>query len=413
MRQQKGPFQFLSAVFILTLTIGLLGVYYSKSDPSPPVNQIALQEVREMLEPHLPIQKSLSSTDLKLAEYPTPLVGKLTINLDLQNSIESLLDRYKPDYASVVAIHPKTGRILALVDYVKKNDSRWKVKPLSLSATFPAASVFKVVTAAAALEEGGMKPDDKISFNGKSTTLYKSNLSQKITRWTRWMTIESAFAKSANPVFGKLGLYHIGGHSLQTYADRFGFNRAFDLDVSLSESRAEIPNEGYGVAESASGFTRRTTLSPLQGAMIASAIANHGKMMKPHLMESISDEDSKEVLYQAIHQKIAQPVSDRIATSLAGMMKKTIRTGTARGSFRGFRRDPILGKLEMGGKTGSLRGTEPQGRYDWYIGYAVNEDDPSDQLAYSVMIINRKYWTVKSARLARFFVKSYFKDRVD
>ena len=145
---------------------------------------------------------------------------------------------------------------------------------LALRATFPSASVFKVVTAAAAISERKMNAGSIVSFNGRAHTLYKRNIFGDATnRWTTHMTLKDAFAHSVNAVFGKLGVFIVGPTELKSYAEKFGFNRKLPSDLPVQQGKAEITEDPWEIAEAASGFTKHNTMSPLQGALIAAAEA--------------------------------------------------------------------------------------------------------------------------------------------
>ena len=87
-------------------------------------------------------------------------------------------------------------------------------------------------------------------------------------------------------------------------------------------------------------------------------------------------------------------------------MEQTIIGGTSRKSFRPLVRDRRFREIEMGGKTGHLTGDNPKGRVDWFIGYAV--DDENKKLAVAAITINKKFWTVKSSYIGQFMFRTYF-----
>ncbi len=311
----------------------------------------------------------------------------------LQEAMESLMKSYRPDYGAFVAMDARTGRILSMVSY----SARPEQGNLALRATFPAASVFKVVTAAAAIEKQNMSPNSMIAFNGANHTLYRGNvLHDRINRWTRNISLKTAFAQSINTVFGKLGAFTVGPQQLKTYADRFGFNRRIASDVPVEEGKAPIPNDPWHLAETASGFTRENTMSPLQGALIAATIANNGVMMEPYLVRSVYSREGRE-LYRAQPKMQAQVVSAETAEEIRALMRETIVRGTSRGAFRGFFKREYAG-LQVGGKTGSLTGVAPRGRHDWFVGYA---DDGFRRIAVAALTVHEKLWRVKSSYLAR------------
>ena len=416
---RRAKFHFFIGIGLLGFSLVLTFAYlltrpfemFSDLDLFTP-DQLSRLEIRDVFEKKFPDLKPFQAQ--KEFEFfhdvddDGPLKAKLTLKNSFQKFIKQTVERYHPDYASVVVMDPKTGKLLAVVDHIRSKKFRNDVGSLYNKATFPAASVFKVITAAAGIDTELVSPDDRMPFNGKGHTLYKSNLSNRIHKWTRWPSFKKAFARSYNPVFGKLG-FKIGGSTLQEYANRFKFNENLQLELPVEISRANIPQKGYELAEKASGYTKKTTLSPLQGAMIASTVINKGVMMAPFIFQGVSDSDGV-IRYLPEIREIGHPISKDSAEKIAGMMNQTIVNGTSRGSFRGFSRDRILSHLYIGGKTGSLTGNEPRGKYDWFVGFAQSKEDPSQSIAFSVMIINKNYWYVRSAQLARKFIRYFFRE---
>jgi membrane peptidoglycan carboxypeptidase len=91
------------------------------------------------------------------------------------------------------------------------------------------------------------------------------------------------------------------------------------------------------------------------------------------------------------------------ASKLNSLMQATVAKGSARKSFRKFRRGELEHAL-VGGKTGSLTGFHPRGRYDWFVGFGQLGDR---KIAYAALCINKEKWYVKSARLARELLEFY------
>jgi penicillin-binding protein A len=344
--------------------------------------------------------------EIPLDGKPQKVVVQYAFDPKLQEAMEKAFQAYKPDYGALVAIDASTGRILAMVSYTGKP---WTTENLALRATFPAASVFKVVTAAAAIADRKYSADTIVSFNGRNHTLYRSNiLKTGITRWTRYMTLKEAFARSINTVFAQLGAYTVGAEELRTYAGRFGFNRKIESDVPFQEGRAPIYDDTWALAESASGFTRENTMSPLQGALMAAAVVNDGVMMEPFAIQSVHGMDGA-AIYSAKPEIGNVAVDQGTAAEIRAMMRETVKRGTSRRSFAGFfKRD--FKTLDVGGKTGSLSGTDPKGKYDWFIGFA---DGSSQKVAVAALTIHEKFWKVKSSYLARMAFESYFKGKLD
>ncbi len=353
----------------------------------------------------------ITSNHLKLDSFPVFKDGKnfnveFTLDRELQEKIEETYHRYDPSFAAFVAMDPETGKILAMVDYSsEKHDGN-----LALEATFPAASVFKVVTSAAAMNDGKVRPNALFPVNGRYTTLYKSNLREVVNRWTRFITIEEAFAKSVNSVFGKIAMNRVGPDALQRYANNFGFNQKIAFDMPLQMGSAAIPTDDeFGLAESGSGYTTRQTLNPIQGAMMASAMINGGKIPAPYIVTEVTNQAGAKVFEAEPNESLFRPVDHETARHLALLAEQTVTRGTARREFRDYNHHPILSKLFVGGKTGSFTGFAPAGKYDWFVGFAQSSADPKKKIAFASMIVNRKYWKVKSYHIAREAILQHFK----
>lgn len=343
--------------------------------------------------------------EVEIEQNKEKTLGQFTYTLDqdLQEALIKQFQSYKPDYGAFVAIDPKTGAIRALFSYTK---NKKEVGNLALRASFPAASVFKIVTAAAAIDKNKAHPETVISFTGANHTLYRQNLKPpKNQRWVRKMRLREAFARSVNTVFGKLGIYTVPKEDLNQYAEKFQFNKEIPVDLPVESGRFGFLGEDpLSVAEVASGFNRNVLMSPLQGALMAGAIANEGVMMEPFLVDSFTP-DKFAVPYQAEPRAMGQVVSAETSRELRTMMQDTVRVGTSRKSFRGLARQSVKADVEMGGKTGSLTGTDPKGKYDWFVGYAKKGDK---SLGLAILTIHEQNWTVKSSYLASKAVEQYF-----
>ncbi len=330
-----------------------------------------------------------------------------TLDEEMQNYANQLLTQYKPDYAAVVLMNARTGEILTLSSFDRYNNYDTN---LALKATYPAASIFKVITAATAVDKSGVTPDQRIAFNGGNYTLYKKNvLSDHVNRWTRFITLKEAFARSINTAFGRLSLEKIKPGDLQDYAHRFLFNQDLPTDFKVERSLTSVPDvKGYELTEVASGYNRFNTLSPVHGAMIASTIVNEGKMPTPYLIKSIFNEDN-DLIYSGDHihdlDIIRQIISSDSAEKVREMMEQTVLTGTSRKSFRQIVRDRRFRQIEIGGKTGHFTRMNPKGRTDWFIGYA---SDGEDRIAIAAITVNIQKWTVKSSALGEMMFRKYF-----
>jgi cell division protein FtsI/penicillin-binding protein 2 len=219
--------------------------------------------------------------------------------------------------------------------------------------------------------------------------------------------LKNAFAKSVNPVFGKLGALYLGRDELESYARAFGFNHPINFEIYLSPSRTVITDEPYQWAEIASGFNRQTMMSPVHGALIAATIFNHGKLIEPTVVDRIAGEDGAE-LYRSRPATITQAFAPDTSNALHKLMQATARSGTMRGAVRRYRRDKIISQLEIGGKTGTINNKTDDVKYDWFVGYAQDKDG-GGKLILSVLVAHHKYIGIRASQYAIMAFKQYFK----
>ena len=346
--------------------------------------------------------------DIEVQGYEFPLQLEYTLNQGLQGALSDWLDRYGPDFAVAVAVDPDSGRILALTTHVSDGEP---LGNLAMSSAFPAASVFKIVTAAAAMDMGKLNPQSVLPFNGKSSSLYKKNVFEhKNTKWTRKPTLSEAFAKSINTVFGRIGLYTVGPQQLSDYAKRFYFNSHINTDIQIDPSQSYIPLGGddWAVVEAASGYTNKVTLSPMHGAALAASMINGGKLMRPFMVNRAYDEKGQ-LVYKGEPEQLALAITPQTAKNMQQLMAKTVSIGTARRSFRDFFKGQYA-NIKVGGKTGTLTGGNLKGLNDWFVGYAYTDQQ---KLAYAVLNINLDKWKVKSHYLSRLMIEHYFDSSVE
>ena len=359
-------------------------------------------------------RKQLSSMVFNSEEWPENFVVddrqyqiEYSINEELEKQVKRYLRRYRSDYTSIVVVDNNTGKVLTAIDYDKK-EKDFGVS-LSFSSTNPAASVFKVITAADLLENTDTSKETNFSFRGRGSTLYKYQLKNKKNRWTRTIPFKKAFAYSNNVIFGKAAISKTSPTSLMKMANKFGFNNDLLQLLDAGDSRLLIAESDYELAELASGFNKQTMISPLHGAMIASVIANDGIFKQPTVINSIKDIKQEREVWKPKY-KLKRVISEDVADEIRDMMKLTVSRGTARGAFRPWKIKQIK-DVEIGGKTGSITGGVPFGKRDWFISYAKPKNDASDKgISVCVMIVNVKKWYIKSTYLAKKIIQYYYHD---
>jgi cell division protein FtsI/penicillin-binding protein 2 len=320
----------------------------------------------------------------------------------LQNHLLKAMDRTNSRYIGMVAMDPATGRIVAMVSF----DKTGALKNPCTAGQFPAASIFKIVTAAAAVEQCGYTSQSRLKFNGYKHTLYKSQLRENANRYTNTISFKDSFAQSVNPIFGKIGALYLGKPQLEAYAQAFGFNRRLSFEIPCATSRLTVDDEPYHWAEIASGFNNQTTLSPLHGALLAAVPVTQGQLVEPTIVDRIVDE-SGDVLYHNNPIFLGRATTAETSRILTALMEATVKSGTCRKAFRGYKRDKILSRLEIGGKTGSIYNKEHTTRFDWFVGFA-HEKMGSGRLVVSVLVAHEDYIGIRASEYARMAFKLFF-----
>lgn len=330
---------------------------------------------------------------------------QMTFDAELQKFIYDKLRQYQVDWAGVSVVDANTGAVKALVSYSSEEPN---IDHLSLRATFPAASIFKVITAGAAVQEKHLRPDSILTYGGDSRYVYKRSLTTD--RGTSF-TLGDAFARSTNGIFAKVGARYLSKDLLTSYASAFGFNQILPFEFPVQESLFKgcaLDDDMVDDGKTAAGLGN-VTLSPIHASMIAASVINKGVMMKPYSIERIMNED-QEVYFEAKPQVWKSPLTPESSNQIQKMMRMTVQNGTARRGFRDYRRDSILSGLDIGGKTGSLTGKDPGGKNEWFIGFAKNG---TQTLAVGIVIVDKKYWKIKPSELAKSLIRYHFKSMKD
>ena len=327
-----------------------------------------------------------------------------SLDMDLQNYLYGKMNTAHARQIAMVVLTPDSGRVISMVGF-DKNDNGANA---CLDSQIPAASIFKIVTAAAAIDTFDFSPETVFLFNGAKHTLYKRQLKERQNRYTNKITLSQSFAQSVNPVFGKLGAHHLGRENLEKFSRAFGFNRQLEFEIPLKPSRFAATDNPYHWAELACGFNRSTTISPLHGALMAATVANAGQLVEPTIVDRVIDDQGR-VVYSGTLKKAAQVISSDTSAAVGKMMTATIRSGTCQKLFRGYRRDKVLSRLNIGGKSGSISTRRHDVKYDWFVGFA-KEKEGRGKIALAVMVAHEKYIGLRAAYYARLAIRRYFSD---
>lgn len=339
--------------------------------------------------------------DLLSNKQPKGGSVELTIDpLAQKTAAEGLEALGKGTKGAVAAINPQTGEILAMVSQPSYDPNRlashdfsevaqaWdelttdEDQPMLNRATqqiLPPGSTFKLVTAAAALENGVVDNiDDKVkagatlSFPGIEYQLVNENGSNC---GGDEITFERALNVSCNVAFGAIA-GEVGQEKLAEQAAKFGFGTDQLEGIPLNASRFTAEGtdlEAPQLAQSGIGqFEVATT--PLQMAVVAGAIANDGDVMQPYLIKTVRS-PSLSVLDKGTPELFGEAMSSTNAAKLQQMMISTVETGTATSA-------QIAG-IDVGAKTGTAQSTPDRPPYAWFVAFAP-ADDP--QVAVAVVV---------------------------
>ncbi|SEC99194.1 penicillin-binding protein 2 [Streptomyces sp. TLI_105] len=285
---------------------------------------------------------------------------------------------------AVVAIEPKTGKILAMAStpsydpstfagYSGKDEKAWvalekdKNKPKlnrAIREIYPPGSVFKVVTAAAALENGKVTDINAATDTPEGWKIPLSNREMvNHAHGCANASLNRALEISCNSVFAKLG-DDVGRDKMVEMAEKFGFNAEQFTPVRSSASVFDKNADRGGNALSSIGqFNTATT--PLQMAMVTAAIANDGKLMKPYMIDQLRA-PNLDIIKQTEPEEMSRPVSPETAQKLQQMMENVVSRGT------GGNADLNMDGVKVGGKTGTAQHGEKNAKrpYAWFISYA-------------------------------------------
>ena len=336
-----------------------------------------------------------------LQRFSDGTTAYFTVEPRLQKYAQEILGKLRVPWGALVALDPRSGRILALADSSVAAGEKTEV---ALRATFPAASLFKLITSSAAVEESGLSGTESVYYRGGDYTLTRANFMPNNKSDRKSMTLATALGKSCNPVFARVALEDLAPSSLDRYARSFGFNMAIPFELPVQMSSFAVEADDYSIARTAAGFGE-AKLSPLHAALVAAAFANDGLMMRPRIVDRVLGADGR-LLYTFIPQAYRQVVLPSTAKTIMQMMKETTENGTARKYFKEMTENRYP-DLEVAGKTGTLRGTDPEGTYFWFVG-ALPVSNP--QLVVAALVIDPGYGGVKGTTIASKFVSYYLEE---
>ncbi|NLS45569.1 MAG: stage V sporulation protein D [Firmicutes bacterium] len=316
-----------------------------------------------------------------ITQFIPPVDGNdlyLTIDEVIQYIAERELEKgmaeLKAKRGMILAMNPKTGAILAMASRPAYNPNRYFEEPDFLrrnpmvSDIYEPGSTFKIVTAAAALEEGIVRPDD---------TFYDPGQIKIADRYVRcWLagghgtqTFLEATENSCNVVFATLGV-ELGQERFYRYIQAFGFGNPLGIDYPGEAAGLLQRIKNVGPVELANiAFGQGISATPLQLLSALSAIANGGTLMRPQLVSKMVDPDGV-IIKEFKPDPIRQVISKETSKELSLILESVVANGSGfRAQVPGYR---------VAGKTGTAEKPEAGGysekRIGSFLGFAPVED---------------------------------------
>lgn len=332
-------------------------------------------------------QDLLDGTDTRLKSVLDTVTNKrsdpgnviTTIDPDVQKAAYDALGDNK---GAAVAIDPTTGKILAVASTPSYDPSRittgdsdaWKEltkdaeKPMTnraLRQPLPPGSTFKLVVAAAALEDGLYSSVDDKTDSPNPYDLPQS--SSKLTNENASAPCEDASIRvalqySCNNVFGKMAV-DLGQDKVRAMAEKFGFNDE-EQDVPVRAYTSVYPSDMDKAQTALSGIGQfDVTATPLQMAMVSAAIANGGKLVSPHMVSKITDSGGDVLENYDDRAGTKEIVSSDTAEQLQSAMQTVVEEGTGTNAQ--------ISGATVGGKTGTAQHGEKNSKtpYAWFTSY--------------------------------------------
>ncbi len=301
----------------------------------------------------------------RFAPLPENYDLRLAIDESIQHIVEKelavIMEQAAPRQAMAVAVDPYSGAVLAAAskpDFNPENFAGFDPQNWSLpvfSSSFEPGSTFKMITLAAAIEEGLFEPDEIIHCEG-----YVVVGGRRINCWTSSrgghgdISNYDALGGSCNVAFIKLG-ETVGKEKLFHYIEGFGFGQPAGIDYPAESSGLIFDLDQVGEQELATtAFGQGISVTPIQQTMAITAMVNGGYLLRPYLVEEILDQDG-EAYRKREPEVIRQVVSEETSDKLVDMMESVILEGTGTAA--------ALEKYRVAGKTGTAEKIDSEGNY--------------------------------------------------
>ncbi|MBQ9011228.1 MAG: stage V sporulation protein D [Bacilli bacterium] len=300
---------------------------------------------------------------LKLSEvYEKPQNGMnitLTINKDIQASIERELDnavtKYNPDRVVGLAMDPNSGAILGISarpNFSSNNYQKYSTEQINRNlpiwATYEPGSTFKIITLAAALQEGKVDLEKDTFYDGGSIKVENATLHCWKKGGHGQETFLEVVENSCNPGFVVLG-QRLGKESLFTYIKKFGFGSKTGIDLNGESGGILFPLDKVGPVELATtAFGQGVSVTPIQQVTAVSAAINGGTLYKPYIVKSINEPETNIVIKKTKKMVVRKSIiSMETSEKVRYALESVVSNGTGRTAY--------IDGWRVGGKTGTAQ----------------------------------------------------------
>jgi cell division protein FtsI/penicillin-binding protein 2 len=326
-----------------------------------------------------------------LSESEGGLKLRYTLHPELSSAVWKSLEHGRFPLAHVVVMDPRSGALLA---YASTDAKRFPP-----DKTYPAASLVKVITAAATLDREPKTAHEACRFVGSPWRLTRDRLVSP--RNGNDVDMRKALATSNNQCFARWAVERVGSIALVDAIDRFGMLTA--PAPGYPGGLADDPGEdAFLLGEMGSGLDG-LEITPLHAAQLAATLVE-GQLVEPRWLEAAWDPsgESVPVPQAGPGRRVLTP---ELASQLRGWLVDTTVRGTARRAFRTRNGHPLISGVPVSGKTGSLNGTDPKGRYEWFIGVAPAENP---KLVVATVAVQGPRWWWSASQLAADVLRQAF-----
>ena len=317
-----------------------------------------------------------------------------TVDPHLQKTLNTLMATYPKDIMGILLMDARSGRILAIGGRFKGERSLRSFK----RSDYPAASVFKLITAIAAVDYLGMVAEDTLEFCGP---LYR----RRPRRWLNCrgdslpkVSLALAFGRSINPVFGRIGV-HLGRGAFEEVSERLFFGDTL-WGLAMGYVSFDSVRDDNGLALLGSGFNY-SYLNPVHASLLAQVMAT-GNVWKPYVVDRV--EKGGEVTYRSSPELVSSPLSGSTLREIKQMAKATVDSGTVYNLFHDRYGRPLL-NVSVGGKTGTLRSKKHGALTEWFVGFAPVENP---EVVIVVFSVDNTLIHIKTPYLAMRMLQAYF-----